>query len=283
MHRRIWVMAALSEWPAKIIAYRRMTTLNAAIRDTQHRRSYSRTAHIRMMGRCSPNRGTVRNGTRFYLTMVSWLAVWLLIESLLIRWFVVDTSDSIHLSKCRPALCNSEDDTIMEEPTFTTNNHKEQPNHQQQPQKVATILRTRSCRDREVLCKYNRDLSLFVLPYFCPALRGWAVTRFALTCTRPLSNSMNFRLLLSCIPTCSKPGPSIENYVASSDKILFTENFTWKSQNRPRNLIINPHAINSDERNRKSATEVAPAYQSNKIIEKKFILSVRLYQSVNWI
>lgn len=66
-----------------------------------------------------------------------------------------DTSDSIHLSKCRPALCNSEDDTIMEEPTFTTNNHKEQSNHQPQQQKVATILRTRSCRDREVLCKYE--------------------------------------------------------------------------------------------------------------------------------
>lgn len=76
-------------------------------------------------------------------------------QNLSLHSIVTDTSESIHLSKCRPALCNSEDDTIMEEPTFTTNNHKDQQNHQPQQQKVATILRTRSCRDREVLCKYH--------------------------------------------------------------------------------------------------------------------------------
>lgn len=71
-------------------------------------------------------------------------------------------SESIHLSKCRPVLCNSEDDTIMEEPSFANNNNnnnKQQSQHRQahdqssSQQKVATILRSRSCRDREVLCK----------------------------------------------------------------------------------------------------------------------------------
>lgn len=60
-------------------------------------------------------------------------------------------SESIHLSKCRPIICNSEDDTIMEESTF---NHHQKENHIHrihQTQKVATILRSRSCRDREVL------------------------------------------------------------------------------------------------------------------------------------
>ncbi|XP_031634715.1 protein sprint isoform X2 [Contarinia nasturtii] len=49
-------------------------------------------------------------------------------------------SESIHLSKCQPAI--SEDDTIMDE-NYSHRNH--------QPQKIATILRSRSCRDREVL------------------------------------------------------------------------------------------------------------------------------------
>lgn len=60
-------------------------------------------------------------------------------------------SDSIHLSKCRPVICNSEDDTIMEESTFY-HHQKENYNHRhQQPQRLATIIRSRSCRDREVL------------------------------------------------------------------------------------------------------------------------------------
>lgn len=64
---------------------------------------------------------------------------------------ILDFSGSIHLSKCRPALCNSEDDTIMEESTF---NQRQRDNTlHRQPQKVATILRSRSCRDREVLSK----------------------------------------------------------------------------------------------------------------------------------
>lgn len=60
-------------------------------------------------------------------------------------------SDSIHLSKCRPVICNSEDDTIMEE---YSQHQKENYAPKQHPQKIATILRSRSCRDREVLSEY---------------------------------------------------------------------------------------------------------------------------------
>lgn len=67
----------------------------------------------------------------------------------------IDTiSESIHLSKCRPAICNSEDDTIMEE--FSHHQKENYAPRHQQPQKIATILRSRSCRDREVLSKYCR-------------------------------------------------------------------------------------------------------------------------------
>lgn len=53
-------------------------------------------------------------------------------------------------------MCNSEDDTIMEEPTFSSNK-----DNQMSQQKVATILRTRSCRDREILCKCKNILLIF--------------------------------------------------------------------------------------------------------------------------
>lgn len=85
-------------------------------------------------------------------------------------------SDSIHLSKCRPAL--SEDDTIIEEFSSTkdgsnsscnqdtlkanknatgagagSNNN----NNKAIRPKVATILRNPSMRDREILCKYSKS------------------------------------------------------------------------------------------------------------------------------
>lgn len=59
-------------------------------------------------------------------------------------------SESIHLSKCRPVICNSEDDTIMEEISNQKENFAPKPH---QPHKIATILRSRSIRDREVLSK----------------------------------------------------------------------------------------------------------------------------------
>lgn len=72
------------------------------------------------------------------------------------------------MSRCRPALCNSEDDTIMEESTFS-HHQKENVNHQQhQSQRVATILRSRSCRDREVLSKSRYCIFFFSHYFFAP-------------------------------------------------------------------------------------------------------------------
>ncbi|XP_059621543.1 protein sprint isoform X2 [Phlebotomus argentipes] len=53
-----------------------------------------------------------------------------------------DASDSIHLSKCRALLGHEEDDTLVEDAS----------QREKQPAKVATIFRSRSCRDREILC-----------------------------------------------------------------------------------------------------------------------------------
>lgn len=58
---------------------------------------------------------------------------------------ILDTSETIHLSKCRSAICNSEDDTIMEDQSMTTNGNN------RPPPKIATIIRSRSIRDREIL------------------------------------------------------------------------------------------------------------------------------------
>lgn len=69
--------------------------------------------------------------------------------------FLETFSTTIHLSKCRPVICNSEDDTIMEESITNQNQRDNTLRRQQQPQKVATILRSRSCREREILSKYH--------------------------------------------------------------------------------------------------------------------------------
>lgn len=70
-------------------------------------------------------------------------------------------SESIHLSKCRPVICNSEDDTIMEEYSQQKENYAPKVN---QPQKIATILRSRSVRDREVLSEsfLFSDIHMFI-------------------------------------------------------------------------------------------------------------------------
>lgn len=43
----------------------------------------------------------------------------------------------------------------MEDTTYSHHQKENMQNHQSQP-KIATILRTRSCRDREVLSKYKK-------------------------------------------------------------------------------------------------------------------------------
>lgn len=65
------------------------------------------------------------------------------------------TSDSIHLSKCRPTLMSEDDSTIIED--ISTKDSQStlkanRPKYQTTNQKVATILRNPSMRDREILC-----------------------------------------------------------------------------------------------------------------------------------
>lgn len=86
-----------------------------------------------------------------------------------------DFSETVHFSKCRAIVCHSEDDTIMEEENASSTNtnknyagqignslglrkediYKSTSSSIGNNQKVATILRSRSCRDREILCKYQ--------------------------------------------------------------------------------------------------------------------------------
>lgn len=64
------------------------------------------------------------------------------------------TSDTIHFSKCRPVV--SEDDTIIEElSTKESNQDTLKAKKSNSRQKVATILRNPSMRDREILRKYH--------------------------------------------------------------------------------------------------------------------------------
>ncbi|XP_055904339.1 protein sprint isoform X2 [Eupeodes corollae] len=65
------------------------------------------------------------------------------------------TSESIHLSKCRPTLMSEDDSTIIED--ISTKDSQgtlkaNRPRYQATNQKVATILRNPSMRDREILC-----------------------------------------------------------------------------------------------------------------------------------
>lgn len=60
-----------------------------------------------------------------------------------------DTSESIHFSKCRPACLSEDDTTLVEDASLLSTRPPPASKHP----KVATIFRSRSCRDREILCK----------------------------------------------------------------------------------------------------------------------------------
>lgn len=62
-----------------------------------------------------------------------------------------ELSDTIHFSKCKPACLSADDDTLMEENSQVQLRSKTATSGSG---KVATILRSRSIRDREVLCEY---------------------------------------------------------------------------------------------------------------------------------
>lgn len=83
-------------------------------------------------------------------------------QLLLLNWsidflhllFFTKDSSTIHLSKCRPAI--SEDETIIEDSSVITKSNANtiQRNPLLHSQKVATILRHRSYRDREILSEF---------------------------------------------------------------------------------------------------------------------------------
>lgn len=62
-----------------------------------------------------------------------------------------DLSETIHLSKCRPACLSGDDDTLVEDNSLVVLRNK--PPLSTANGKVATILRNRSVRDRDVLCE----------------------------------------------------------------------------------------------------------------------------------
>uniref|UniRef100_A0A1I8Q804 Protein sprint n=1 Tax=Stomoxys calcitrans TaxID=35570 RepID=A0A1I8Q804_STOCA len=68
-------------------------------------------------------------------------------------------SDTIHLSKCRPAL--SEDDTIIEELSTKELNSQDTLKPKKTGGKHATILRNPSIRDREILCHPRNKINLY--------------------------------------------------------------------------------------------------------------------------
>lgn len=72
-----------------------------------------------------------------------------------------DQSDTIHFSKCKPACLSAEDDdTVIEDNSMVVLRNKP-PVHN--GGKVATIGRSRSIRDREVLCEYSEFYNILLL------------------------------------------------------------------------------------------------------------------------
>ncbi|XP_055306963.1 protein sprint isoform X2 [Sitodiplosis mosellana] len=110
-------------------------------------------------------------------------------------------SESIHLSKCRPVICNSEDDTIMEE--FSQHQKENYAPRHHQPQKIATILRSRSCRDREVL-SHPRNKTTTNGP-------GDSIAAYALTLAQDSSSTFarNIENFISCTKESRELSPQI--------------------------------------------------------------------------
>lgn len=65
-----------------------------------------------------------------------------------------ELSETIHLSKCKPACLSGDDDTLLEDNSLVVLRNKP-PVGTSSGGKVATIGRSRSIRDREVLCEYS--------------------------------------------------------------------------------------------------------------------------------
>ncbi|XP_037918513.1 protein sprint isoform X4 [Hermetia illucens] len=121
-----------------------------------------------------------------------------------------DTSDTIHMSKCRPILCNSEDDTIIEESTLKDNQGTLKGNNNtcsnscsDNQQKIATILRNRSCRDRDVLC-HPRNKSQYGGPE--ESIRDYTLQ---LANDHSSTFSRNIENFIACTKESREPAPQV--------------------------------------------------------------------------
>ncbi|KAM7346393.1 src homology 2 domain-containing protein sprint isoform 2-T2 [Cochliomyia hominivorax] len=113
------------------------------------------------------------------------------------------TSDTIHLSKCRPAL--SEDDTIIEELSTKDLNNQDTLKPKKSNGKHATILRNPSIRDREILCHPRNKINL------CNGGPGDTVRAYTLQlaadqCTTFARNIENF---ISCTKESREAAPQV--------------------------------------------------------------------------
>ncbi|XP_037812927.1 protein sprint isoform X2 [Lucilia sericata] len=112
-------------------------------------------------------------------------------------------SDTIHLSKCRPAL--SEDDTIIEELSTKDLNNQDTLKPKKSSGKHATILRNPSIRDREILCHPRNKINL------CNGGPGDTVRSYTLQlaadqCTTFARNIENF---ISCTKDSREAAPQV--------------------------------------------------------------------------
>ncbi|XP_065366332.1 protein sprint isoform X2 [Calliphora vicina] len=112
-------------------------------------------------------------------------------------------SDTIHLSKCRPAL--SEDDTIIEELSTKDLNNQDTLKPKKSSGKHATILRNPSIRDREILCHPRNKVNI------CNGGPGDTVRSYTLQlaadqCTTFARNIENF---ISCTKESREAAPQV--------------------------------------------------------------------------
>ncbi|XP_037936204.1 protein sprint-like [Teleopsis dalmanni] len=112
-------------------------------------------------------------------------------------------SDTIHLSKCRPVV--SEDDTIIEELSTKELNQDTLKARKGNRQKVATILRHPSIRDREVLCHPRNKIN----PYGSGP--GDSVRSYTLQLAHDQSSTFarNIENFISCTKESREAAPQV--------------------------------------------------------------------------
>lgn len=94
-----------------------------------------------------------------------------------------ELSDTIHFSKCKPVCLSGDDDTLVEDNSLVVLRNKPPvPNNG----KVATIGRSRSIRDREVLCEYIDLQFTFIFLSLGVTIRQLSTERVLDLCSREI-------------------------------------------------------------------------------------------------